>query len=91
MHNLHIDDIQTLVELIVSNLVDIVSLDDAQLLDLLPMCLDLIRGSDEVVRAEDVVKPVMDRVFDCVWHKGLLLKLVHINFLYAKSIMRFPQ
>ncbi|KAK4742659.1 hypothetical protein SAY87_000660 [Trapa incisa] len=78
VHNLPIDDIQILVESILSNLAEVITLDDAHLLDLLPKCLDLIRDSDEIDRAEYVVNSLMDQLFDCVWHKGLLLKLVSL-------------
>lgn len=53
-------------------------MDDAQLLDLLPKCLDLIRVSDEIEQGRHFLNQVIDQVFNCVWSKGLLLKLVSL-------------
>ncbi|XP_031386408.1 Fanconi anemia group I protein isoform X1 [Punica granatum] len=78
IHHLPISDIQTVVDSIMSSLSEIGTLDDAQLLDLLPKCLSLIRGSNEIEGAEDFMNSTMDRLFDCVWSKDLLLKLVSL-------------
>ncbi|KAH9765891.1 Fanconi anemia group I-like protein [Citrus sinensis] len=53
----------------------VVNLDDAQMLDLLPKCFDLLRESE---KGGDYVNLVFDRLLDCDWSKGLLLKLVSI-------------
>ncbi|KAL3749445.1 hypothetical protein ACJRO7_010543 [Eucalyptus globulus] len=53
-------------------------LDDVQLLDLLPRCINLIHNSNEVERGGDFINSVFDRVVDSVWSKGLLLKLVSL-------------
>lgn len=45
------------------------------MLDLLPKCFDLVRESD---RGGDHMNSVFDRVLDCDWSKGLLVKLVSI-------------
>lgn len=65
-------------ESILSSFPKLVTLDDAQLLDLLPRCIDLIRNSNEVERGGDFINSVFDRVVDSVWSKGLLLKLVSL-------------
>ncbi|KAF8021796.1 hypothetical protein BT93_G2051 [Corymbia citriodora subsp. variegata] len=75
---LEISDVQSVVESILSSFPKLVTLDDAQLLDLLPRCIDLIRNSNEVERGGDFVNSVIDRVVDSVWSKGLLLKLVSL-------------
>lgn len=67
-----------MVESILSGFPKLVTLDDAQLLDLFPRCIDLIRNSNEVGRGADFVNSAIDRVVDSVWSKGLLLKLVSL-------------
>ncbi|GAV64147.1 hypothetical protein CFOL_v3_07665 [Cephalotus follicularis] len=64
----------SIIDSILSNLSVISTLDDAQLLDLLP------RGLDLVVKEEGTgyVSLVIDRILGCDWSKGLLVKMVFI-------------
>lgn len=90
---LEINDVQSVVESILSNIPKLVTLDDAHLLDLLPRCIDLIRSSNEVEQGGDFVNSAIDRVVDSVWSKGLLLKLVSLArefvFLDTEKGMEF--
>ncbi|CAL5395694.1 unnamed protein product [Camellia sinensis] len=72
---------QTLISIsdsIVSSLPQILDPDDAQVLDLLPKCLDLIRNSNEIELRRDYVNSVIDRVLGCDWSRVLLVKMVSI-------------
>ncbi|KAL5785187.1 hypothetical protein ACOSQ2_007579 [Xanthoceras sorbifolium] len=70
-----VDDLKSILDSIVSDLSRILNLDDAQMLDLLPKSFNLVRES---LRGGDYVNYVFDRVLDCNWSKGLLVKLVSI-------------
>ncbi|XP_057484822.1 uncharacterized protein LOC130771247 [Actinidia eriantha] len=79
--NSHLEKIpnQTLtpiVDSIVSNLSQIIDPDDAQLLELLPKCLELIRKSNKVER--DYAKWAIDQILSCDWSRVLLVKMVSI-------------
>ncbi|KAJ0034471.1 hypothetical protein Pint_24485 [Pistacia integerrima] len=75
LNQVPVKDLKSAVDLIVLDILHIVNLDDAQLLDLLPKCFDLIRESE---RGGDYVNSVFDRVLDCNWSKGLLIKMVSL-------------
>lgn len=75
LNHVPIKDLKSVVNLIVLDILHIVNLDDAQLLELLPKCFDLIRESE---RGGDYVNSVFDRVLDCNWSKGLLVKMVSL-------------
>lgn len=64
-------------ELFVSSSSSVRSVDDAQVFDLLPKCLNLLRSSGEIEGGREYSCSVMDRLFECVWSKGLVLKLVN--------------
>lgn len=68
--------IKSVAEAIVTDLSQIISTDDAQLLDLLPQCLTLIYRSDEIEGGRDYVNSVFDTILMCNWSKVLLVKMV---------------
>ncbi|XP_015899875.3 uncharacterized protein LOC107433136 [Ziziphus jujuba] len=78
LDHIPITDLPQIVDSIVSYLPQIVDSEDTQIVDLLPRCLNLIRGSEEVERGGDFVDSIFDRILDCNWSKGLLVKLVSI-------------
>lgn len=63
---------------IVSYLPQIVDSDDTQIVDLLPRCLNLIRGSEVVEDGGNFVNSAFDRILGCNWSKGLLVKMVSL-------------
>ncbi|KAJ9699622.1 hypothetical protein PVL29_005473 [Vitis rotundifolia] len=71
-------DLLAVADAIVFDLLQIVNQDDAQLLDLLPRCLDLIRNSEEIERGGDFVNSVVDHVLTSDWSKALLVKVVSL-------------
>lgn len=62
-------------ELIVDNLSKLVSLEDTQMLHILPGCFNLIANENG---RRDFVNSVFDRVIDNEWSKGLLVKMVSL-------------
>lgn len=57
----------------------VITVDEAQLFDLLPVCFDLLRNSREAKASEiDFVNSAIDRVLSCEWSKGLLTKMVSL-------------
>ncbi|EXC03954.1 hypothetical protein L484_007211 [Morus notabilis] len=72
------DEIPRTVDLIVAYLPEIVDSDDAQVVDLVPRCLSSARNSEEVDCGKGFTGAVFDRILDCVWSKGLLVKMVLI-------------
>ncbi|CAN8255542.1 unnamed protein product [Cochlearia groenlandica] len=77
---LHVKEIKSVVDSIVSSASRVISVDDAQLFDLLPMCFDLLRNqSAEGQNNEiDFVYSSIDCVLSCDWHKGFLTKMVSL-------------
>ncbi|GKU85432.1 hypothetical protein SLEP1_g110 [Rubroshorea leprosula] len=71
-------ELQSVVDSILSSLGEIVNLDDAQLLDLFPRCLDIIRTAEDVERGRDYVNSVVNKMIEGEWSKGLLVKMVSI-------------
>ncbi|KAL6193735.1 hypothetical protein ACLB2K_034819 [Fragaria x ananassa] len=67
-----------IIDPILSILPRILDSENAQILDLLPRCLSLIRSSDEVERGGNVVNSVIDQILEINWSKGLLIKMVSI-------------
>ncbi|PRQ39249.1 putative fanconi anemia group I protein [Rosa chinensis] len=67
-----------IIEPILSFFPQITDSENAQILDLLPRCLSLIRSSDEVERGGHVVNSVLDQILELNWSKGLLIKMVSI-------------
>lgn len=61
-----------------SFLPQIVDLEDAQILDLLPRCLNLIRNAEEIERGGHFVNSVIDKILEVNWSKGLVIKMVSI-------------
>ncbi|XP_022760595.1 Fanconi anemia group I protein [Durio zibethinus] len=70
------DDLKSVIDLVVSNLSCVVTMDDAQLFDLLPQCFELIRNAEK--KGGDYVNSVVDKILDSKWSKGFLLKMVSI-------------
>jgi Fanconi anemia group I protein len=52
--------------------------ENAQILDLLPRCLSLIRNSEEIEGAGHVVNSVIDQILELGWSKGWVIKMVSI-------------
>lgn len=73
-----VNDLQSIVDAIVSGFSSIVHVDDAQMFDLLPRCFYLILSAEEVEGGRDYVNSVVDSILDCEWPKGLLVKMVSI-------------
>ncbi|XP_024007670.1 Fanconi anemia group I protein homolog isoform X2 [Eutrema salsugineum] len=76
---LHIKELKSVVDSILSGVSRVVTVDDAQLFDLLPVCFDLLRNPREAKASEiEYVDSAIDRVLNCEWHKGLLTKMVSL-------------
>lgn len=73
-----IQDLTSAVDTIVGDLSQTLDPDDAQLLDLLPRCLDLIRRSDEIEKGIDYIDSVFEAMVACDWSNALLVKIVSI-------------
>ncbi|KAF8387882.1 hypothetical protein HHK36_026544 [Tetracentron sinense] len=78
LENLPKNDLTSVVDSIVSDLSQIIDPEDAQLLDLLPRSLDLIRSAEEVERGGDYVDSVIERILMADWSKVLLVKIVSL-------------
>ncbi|TYI64279.1 hypothetical protein E1A91_D09G077200v1 [Gossypium mustelinum] len=70
------EDLKLVIDLVASDLSGVVSVDDAQLFDLLPQCFELIRNAEE--KGGDYVNSVVDKILDSKLSKGFLLKMVSI-------------
>ncbi|KAL1210225.1 hypothetical protein V5N11_021808 [Cardamine amara subsp. amara] len=76
---LHIKELKSVVDLILSDVSRVITVDEAQLFDLLPLCFDLLRNPIDSKASEiDFVNSAVDRVLNCEWKKGLLTKLVSL-------------
>ncbi|KAL0692440.1 hypothetical protein Bca4012_059620 [Brassica carinata] len=76
---LHVEEIKSVVDSIVSGVSRVITVDDAQLFDLLPVCFDLLRNPIEAKASEiDYVNSAIDRVISCEWEKGFLTKMVSL-------------
>ncbi|KAG2330357.1 hypothetical protein Bca52824_001537 [Brassica carinata] len=74
---LHVKEIKSVVDSILSGASRDVTVDAAQLFDLLPVCFDLLRNPIKAKASEiDYVSSAIDRVLSCEWEKGFLTKLV---------------
>ncbi|KAG4129173.1 hypothetical protein ERO13_D09G062000v2 [Gossypium hirsutum] len=71
-----LEDLKLVIDLVASDLSGVVSVDDAQLFDLLPQCFELIRNAEE--KGGDYVNSVVDKILDSKLSKGFLLKMVSI-------------
>ncbi|GAB4843630.1 hypothetical protein Ancab_013595 [Ancistrocladus abbreviatus] len=71
-------DLPSISELIISNLARVVEPDDAQLLKLLPRCLELISKSKEIEEGEEYLNSALDRILMCNWSKVLLVNMVSL-------------
>ncbi|CAN1806891.1 Fanconi anemia group I protein [Linum perenne] len=74
LHNVAVDDLQSVVESIVEDLFRIESSEDAQILDILPVCCNLIFQENR----KEFVNSMLDKVMVSEWSKSLLIKLVSI-------------
>ncbi|CAA7058843.1 unnamed protein product [Microthlaspi erraticum] len=76
---LHIKELKSVVDSILSDVSRVVTVDDAQLFDLLPVCFDLLRNPREAKASEtDFVNSAIDSVISCEWQKGMLTKMVSL-------------
>ncbi|XWS08579.1 hypothetical protein CRYUN_Cryun40dG0014300 [Craigia yunnanensis] len=69
-----LDDLESVIDSIASNLSGVITVDDAQLFDLFPQCFELIRNAEE--KCGDYVNFVVDKILDSKWSKGVLLKML---------------
>ncbi|XVF38742.1 hypothetical protein REPUB_Repub20aG0127800 [Reevesia pubescens] len=76
LYHVPFDNLKSLIDSIVSTLSGIVTVDDAQLFDLLPQCFELIRNAEH--KGGDYVDSIVDKILDSKWSKGFLLKMVSI-------------
>ncbi|XP_047311747.1 Fanconi anemia group I protein [Impatiens glandulifera] len=78
---------------IVSSLSTILDAEDAQLVHLLPKCLNLIMNSNEIEKRADLINSVLDRFLTCDWSKALLLEIVLVirefGFIDRRRQMEF--
>lgn len=72
---LHIKELKSVADSILSGVSRVISVDDAQLFDLLPVCFDLLRNPSSEM---DYVNSAIDQVISCEWRKGLLTKMVSL-------------
>ncbi|KAG7533501.1 FANCI solenoid 4 domain [Arabidopsis thaliana x Arabidopsis arenosa] len=76
---LHVKEVKFVVDSILSDVSRVITVDEAQLFDLLPVCFELLRNSREGKASEmDFVNSAIDRVLSCEWSKGLLTKMVSL-------------
>ncbi|KAF8052490.1 hypothetical protein N665_1554s0003 [Sinapis alba] len=76
---LHVKEIKSVVDSILSGVCRVITVDEAQLFDLLPVCFDLLRNPIEAKASEiDYVNSAIDRVLSCEWEKGFLTKMVSL-------------
>ncbi|CAH2044672.1 unnamed protein product [Thlaspi arvense] len=79
LRHLHIKELKSVVDSILSGVSRVITVDDAQLFDLLPVCFDLLRNPREAKASElDYVNSAIDLVLSCEWQKGLLTKVVSL-------------
>ncbi|KAL3505710.1 hypothetical protein ACH5RR_031092 [Cinchona calisaya] len=78
LDNVPVPDLPSVVELITSFIPRITDSEDAQMLILLPKCLQLIRTSNEMENAYGYLNSVVDSVIKADWSKVLLVKMVEI-------------
>jgi Fanconi anemia group I protein len=91
LHHVDPTSVAHVIDSIVSYLPQINDSDDSQILDLLPRCLDLVRGSEEKTeRGGDYVHQMFDRMLDCNWSKGLFMKMVSLvrEFSFIDKVRR---
>lgn len=95
LFSIHLDvipvsDLRSIVDLITSYIAKIADSEDAQLLILLPKCLELIKASDEIENSHDYVNSVVDDVINCEWSKILLVKMVEMvrDFSFVEKLKR---
>ncbi|KAJ4843074.1 hypothetical protein Tsubulata_042019 [Turnera subulata] len=81
LNNVTPKELVPVLDSIVENLPGLKTLEDTQVLDLVPGCLGFVLGEN----GKDCVGLVMDRVIESEWSKGLLVKMVFI----ARELMGF--
>lgn len=75
---IEIRETQKVIDLVTSYLPQINDLEDAQVLILLPKCLELVRISNEIDKPAEYVNSIVDALIKCEWSKVLLIKMVEI-------------
>ncbi|CAH8358387.1 unnamed protein product [Eruca vesicaria subsp. sativa] len=84
LRHLNVNEIKSVVDSILSaGLSGVVTVDDAQLFDLLPICFDSLRSSSS--NEIEYVKSAIDRVLNSDWEKGFVRKIVEL----AKELLTF--
>ncbi|XP_042050560.1 Fanconi anemia group I protein [Salvia splendens] len=83
---IEIRKIPEVIDLVVSYFPQISELDDAQVLILLPKCIELVRISSEIDKPVEYVNSVLDAVIECDWSNVLLIKLVESIRDFASCI-----
>ncbi|KAL6519815.1 hypothetical protein OROMI_032709 [Orobanche minor] len=76
LDTVEICEIPKFIDLIISYLPQINDLEDANVLTLLPKCIELVRISNEFDKPVEYVASVMDSLIKCEWSKVLLIKMV---------------
>lgn len=79
----HLDAIEVkkipeVIDLVISYFPQINDLDDAQVLILLPKCIELVMISSEIDKPAEYVSSVIDALIECHWSNVLLIKMVEI-------------
>ncbi|KAL3626536.1 hypothetical protein CASFOL_030085 [Castilleja foliolosa] len=75
---IEIREIPKFIDIITSYLPQINDSEDANVLTLLPKCIELIRISNEVDKPVEYVGSVIDDLINCEWSKVLLIKMVEV-------------
>ncbi|CAA0408588.1 unnamed protein product [Arabidopsis thaliana] len=74
---LHVKEVKSVVDSILSGVTRVITVDEAQVFDLLPVCFDLLRREGKASEI-DFVNSAIDRVLSCEWNKALLTKMVSL-------------
>ncbi|KAH6769676.1 hypothetical protein C2S52_014479 [Perilla frutescens var. hirtella] len=83
---IEIREIPKVIDLIISYFPQINELEDAQVLILLPKCIELVRISNEIDKPVEYVSSVIDDLIECHWSNVLLIKMVEIVRDFASCI-----
>ncbi|XP_038709644.1 Fanconi anemia group I protein [Tripterygium wilfordii] len=78
LHYVPVRDIQSTAHQIIERISTFVTLDDCQILDLLPRAFDLVLKSEEIEDVRDFVNFSVDEILEREWSKGVLVKMVSL-------------
>lgn len=73
-----VPELPSIIHVITSYILQITDSEDAQMLILLPKCLQLIRTSNEIEKPHGYINSVVDTLIKSKWSKVLLVKMVEI-------------